>query len=291
MTPNDILIKNVGTNIQEKSAMIWNVADILRNKFKAHEYGKVILPFTVIKRFHDCLLPTHQAVIEEYEKIKKENFQVKDPFLKKASGYQFYNTSKFTFQLLLNDPNNIEENFRDYIEGFSKNIQDILEKFDFDNIIKRLIDSGCLYLVIKEFNTEKGYLGADKISTVDCGYIFEELVRRFSESYDEEAGEHFTSRDIIYLMADILLSDADLANSKVCTIYDMAMGTSQMLSCMQERISSFNKNIDVLLYGQEVNAETYSIAKADMMIRGGNPDNMQYGNTLIEDKFKGRTFD
>ena len=284
--PND-KIAAVGANIAEKAAMIWNVADMLRGPFKPHEYGLVILPMTVVKRFHDCLLPTHQAVLDTYEKVKK--LQVIDGFLQKASGYQFYNTSRFTFKTLLADPDNIESNFRDYLSGFSANAQDVLAKFDFDNIIKRMVESNTLYLVIKEFGSEKGYLGPDKISAVDCGYIFEDLVRRFSESFGEEAGAHFTSRDIIYLMTDLLLSEADLDTSSM-TVYDMAMGTSQMLSCMEERIHELNSDIEVTCFGQEFNPSTFAIAKADMMIRGGDPNNMRFGDTLSEDQFPGFTF-
>lgn len=284
--PND-KITAVGANIAEKAAMIWNVADMLRGPFKPHEYGLVILPMTVVKRFHDCLLPTHQAVLDTYEKVKK--LQVIDGFLQKASGYQFYNTSRFTFETLLADPDNIESNFRDYLSGFSANAQDVLAKFDFDNIIKRMVESNTLYLVIKEFGSEKGYLGPDKISAVDCGYIFEDLVRRFSESFGEEAGAHFTSRDIIYLMTDLLLSEADLDTSSM-TVYDMAMGTSQMLSCMEERIHELNSDIEVTCFGQEFNPSTFAIAKADMMIRGGDPNNMRFGDTLSEDQFPRFTF-
>ncbi|SCH10483.1 Probable type I restriction enzyme BthVORF4518P M protein [uncultured Faecalibacterium sp.] len=284
--PND-KITAVGANIAEKAAMIWNVADMLRGPFKPHEYGLVILPMTVVKRFHDCLLPTHQAVLDTHEKVKK--LQVIDGFLQKASGYQFYNTSRFTFETLLADPDNIESNFRDYLSGFSANAQDVLAKFDFDNIIKRMVESNTLYLVIKEFGSEKGYLGPDKISAVDCGYIFEDLVRRFSESFGEEAGAHFTSRDIIYLMTDLLLSEADLDTSSM-TVYDMAMGTSQMLSCMEERIHELNSDIEVTCFGQEFNPSTFAIAKADMMIRGGDPNNMRFGDTLSEDQFPGFTF-
>lgn len=278
----------VGTNIAEKATMIWNVADMLRGPFKSHEYGLVILPMTVVKRFHDCLLPTHQAVLDTWEKVKK--FAVVDGFLTKASGYQFYNTSKFTFDSLLADPENIEANFKDYLNGFSANVQDVLSKFDFDNIIKRMVESNTLYLVIKEYNSPKGYLGPDKISAVDCGYIFEDLVKRFSESFGEEAGAHFTSRDVIYLMTDILLSDADLSKGGNVTVYDMAVGTSQMLSCMEERVHELNADIDVTCFGQEFNPSTFAIAKADMMIRGGDPNNMRFGDTLSEDQFSGYQF-
>ena len=278
----------VGTNIAEKATVIWNVADMLRGPFKPHEYGLVILPMTVVKRFHDCLLPTHEAVLTQYEKVK--NFAVIDGFLTKASGYQFYNTSKYTFDSLVADPENIEANFRDYLNGFSANVQDVLSKFDFDNIIKRMVDSNTLYLVIKEFNSQKGYLGPDKISGVDCGSIFEDLVKRYSESFGEEAGAHFTSRDVIYLMTDLLLSDADLTKGGNVTVYDMAMGTSQMLSCMEERIHELNSEIDVSCFGQEFNPSTFAIAKADMMIRGGDPNNMRFGDTLSEDQFSGYQF-
>lgn len=281
-------ISDVGINIAEKATVIWNVADMLRGPFKPHEYGLVILPMTVVKRFHDCLLPTHDNVLAQYEKVK--HLAVIDGFLTRTSGYQFYNTSKFTFETLLADPDNIETNFRDYLAGFSANAQDVLSKFDFDNIIKRMVESNTLYLIIKEFNSEKGYLGADKISAVDCGYIFEDLVRRFSESFGEEAGAHFTSRDIIYLMTDLLLADADLDTGGM-TVYDMTMGTSQMLSCMEERIHDLNSDIEVTCFGQEFNPSTYAIAKADMMIRGGDPDNMRFGDTLSDDQFAGFTFD
>ena len=285
--PNE-KINIVGTNIAEKATMIWNVADMLRGPFKPHEYGLVILPMTVVKRFHDCLLPTYQAVQDTYEKVK--NLAVIDGFLCRASKYQFYNISKFTFDRLLADPDNIESNFRDYLAGFSPNVQDVLAKFEFDSVIKRMVDSNTLYLVIKEFNSPKGYLGPDKISAVDCGYIFEDLVRRFSESFGEEAGAHFTSRDIIYLMTDLLLSDADLTKEGNITVYDMTMGTSQMLSCMEERIHDLNADIQVTCFGQEFNPSTFAIAKADMMIRGGDPNNMRFGDTLSDDQFKGFTF-
>ena len=281
-------ITNVGVNISEKSTVIWNVADMLRGPFKPHEYGLVILPMTVVKRFHDCLLPTHDKVLETYEKVR--TLEVYDGFLTRASKYQFFNISPFTFDKLIADPDNIESNFRNYLAGFSENVQDVLSKFDFDSIIRRMVESNTLYLVVKEFATPKGYLGPDKISAVDCGYIFEDLVRRFNESYGEEAGAHFTSRDIIYLMTDLLLCDTRF-NGQAITVYDMAMGTSQMLSCMEERIHALDSEAEVTCFGQEFNPSTFAIAKADMMIRGGNPDNMRFGDTLSDDKFPGFKFD
>ena len=281
------------TNVQEKAALIWNTADILRGLYKPHEYGKVILPMTVIKRLHDTLLPTRDAVIKvakEIENIKVA--QIRDRKLTDASGYKFYNTSNFTFETLLSDPDNIEDNFRSYLNEFSENVQDILENFEFDKEITKMQNNDALFSVIQEFNSSKAYLGADTVTSTDMGYVFEELVRRFSESYNEEAGAHFTSRDIIYLMTDILLiKERPSSTPMVRTVYDQTMGTSQMLSAMYERIKALDANADITTFGQELNPETYAIAKADTMIRGGNPDNMALGSTLSKDAFFGYTFD
>lgn len=281
------------TNVQEKAALIWNTADILRGLYKPHEYGKVILPMTVIKRLHDTLLPTRDAVIKvakEIENIKVA--QIRDRKLTDASGYKFYNTSNFTFETLLSDPDNIEDNFRSYLNEFSENVQDILENFEFDKEITKMQNNDALFSVIQEFNSSKAYLGADTVTSTDMGYVFEELVRRFSESYNEEAGAHFTSRDIIYLMTDILLiNERPSSTPMVRTVYDQTMGTSQMLSAMYERIKALDANADITTFGQELNPETYAIAKADTMIRGGNPDNMALGSTLSKDAFFGYTFD
>ena len=285
--------KQTTNNIQKKAALIWGTADILRGLYKPHEYGKVILPMTVIKRLHDTLLPTRRAVLETVEKVKTIKVeQIKNRKLTDASGYSFYNTSNFTFDTLLSDAENIEENFRSFINGFSENVQDILENFEFDKEITKLQNNDALYSVIQEFNSQKAYLGADIVTSTDMGYIFEELVRRFSESYGEDAGAHFTSRDIIYLMTDILLIDEKPSDKAIVrTIYDQTMGTSQMLSAMMERIKALDANADVTTFGQELNPETYAIAKADTMIRGGNPDNMALGSTLSKDAFSGYTFD
>lgn len=279
-------------NISEKSTMIWNIADILRGLYKPHEYGNIILPMTVIKRFHDCLLPTREKVLETYENVK--HFEVKDGFLTNASGYQFYNVSPYTFETLLADSTNIEDNFRAYLAGFSDNVLDILENFKFEEQIKTLANSNMLFYIIQEFNTQKAYMGADKITSVDMGYIFEDLIKRFSESYNEEAGAHFTSRDIIYLMTDLLLAeDKETLTQEgvVKTVYDMTMGTSQMLGCMEERLKALDAGAEVTTFGQEVNPSTYAIAKADMLIKGGSPENMKLGNTLSDDKFSNYTFD
>lgn len=280
--------------IQKKANMIWNVADILRGLYKPHEYGKVILPMTVIKRLHDTLLPTRHAVLEAAEKYKEMNDTMRSRFLEKASGFAFYNTSMFTFDTLIADANNIEENFRAYLNGFSDNMQDILSNFKFEQEITNMAENNMLFAVITEFNKSSSYLGPDMVTSTDMGYIFEELVRKFSESYNEEAGAHFTSRDIIYLMTDLLLaedSETLVGENVVKTVYDQTMGTSQMLSAMIERIHDFNESVEVRTFGQELNPETFAIAKADTMIRGGDPENMTKGNTLSNDQFTDYTFD
>lgn len=280
------------TNIQEKSNLIWSIADLIREYYKPHEYGKVILPMCVIKRFNDVLAPTRQKVWDTYDKVK--HLEVIDGFLETASGYKFYNISPFDFQKLCNDATHIEKNFREYLNGFSDNVQDIIENFEFDREITKLANNGMLFLIIEAFNKPAAYMGADKITAVDMGYIFEDLVRRFSESYDEQAGAHFTSRDIIYLMTDLLISEdkkSMIEEGVAKTVYDMTMGTSQMLTCMTERLLELDAEADVKVFGQELNPETFAIAKADMLIRGGNSDNMRQGNTLSDDKFKGYTFD
>lgn len=279
-------------NIQQKANLIWSIADSIRGLYKPHQYGEVILPMTVIKRFHDTLLPTRAKVLETYEKVK--HLEVKEGFLQKASGYVFYNVSNFTFESLLADPDNIEENFLAYLNGFSENVQDVLKNFEFEREIRKLANNDKLFFIVQEFNSEKAYMGPDKITSTDMGYIFEELIKKFSESYDEEAGSHFTSRDIIYLMTDLLIAeekDILIDEGVAKTVYDQTMGTSQMLSAMEERLEALDSEADVTTFGQEINEQTYAISKADTMIRGGNPDNMRLGNTLTEDQFEGYTFD
>ena len=293
MTTSEAKINEVGRRVQENANLIWNAANSLFGAFKPHEYGLVILPMCIIKRFHDCLMPTHQAVLDankEYESFG----ELKVGFLKEASGYQFYNTSNYTFPKLITDPNAIEENFRDYIAGFSDNVQQILARMNFHAQIDRMAEAGVLYQVIVDFSAKDLDMSPNRISTVDMGYIFENLVQRFSESYNEEAGAHFTSRDIIYLMCDLLLTDNENVNDEDgihCTVYDMTMGTSQMLTCMEERLKQLDTNASVQTFGQEINPFTMGIAVADTMIHGCDPDNMQFGDTLSDDKFAGYEFD
>lgn len=293
MSPSEQKINEVGRRAQENANLIWNAANSLFGAFKPHEYGLVILPMCVIKRFHDCLLPTHDAVLEANKQY--ESFgELKVGFLKEAAGYQFYNTSKFTFASLITDPENIEDNFRDYLAGFSDNVQQILSRMNFQAQVDRMVEAGILYQVVVDFSTENLDMSPNRISTVDMGYIFENLVQRFSESYNEEAGAHFTSRDIIYLMCDLLLTDNDIVKDDDgihCTVYDMTMGTSQMLTCMEERLKQLDSKATVQTFGQEINPFTMGIAVADTMIHGGDPDNMQFGDTLSDDKFTGYQFD
>lgn len=288
---SDEKIKIVGSNIQEKASLIWNVANSLYGAYKPHEYGLVILPMVVIKRFHDCLLPSMNEVLKTYENVK--HLEVKDGFLREASGYSFYNTSGFTFEKLKSDPENIKANFEAYIQSFSTNVIDILDKMNFFPQIEHIAESNLLYQVICDFTTVNADMRPEKISAVDMGYIFENLIQRFSESYNEEAGAHFTSRDIIYLMCDMLVMNVDFTKEEASakTVYDMAMGTSQMLTCMEERIHALDAGAEILCFGQEINPFTFGIAKADMLIRGGNPENMRFGDTLSDDKFRTDKFD
>lgn len=281
-------------NRQEKASLIWAIADKLVGVYKPHEYGNVILPMCVIKRFEDTLAPTREAVWKRNEELGDMDPVLKAPFLTRVAEQQFYNTSKFTFRNLLSDPDNISDNFDDYLQHFSDNVIDIIRRFEFDKEINKLEDNGLLYLIIKEFNSDKAYLGSDRISSVDMGYIFEELVRKFSESYDEQAGAHFTARDIIYVMSDILIAGDEerLKEYGVSVdIYDMAMGTSQMLGCLSERLLCLDPDADITSHGQELNNQTFAIAKADTLIKGGNAENMKQGDTLGNDQFRGYEFD
>lgn len=290
----EILQKRTTINVQEKANLIWAIADKLVGAYKPHEYGNIILPMCVIKRFTDTLAATKQRVLDTNKSLDEKGLVVKDGFLTAASGYDFYNVSPFTWEGLLSDPDNIASNFRSYLNRFSPNVIDIIQKFDFDKEITKLDNNGILYNVIAEFNTVKAYLGADEVSSVDMGYVFEELVRKFSESYDEHAGAHFTARDIIYLMADLLVgyNEEQLREEGItATIYDMAMGTSQMLGCLSEKLQHIDQDAIITCFGQELNEQTYAIAKADMLIKGGSADNMKHGNTLSDDKFKGYEFD
>jgi len=197
---------SLSANISEKAALIWAIADKLTGVYKSHEYGEVILPLTVIRRFDCILADTKDAVLEKYESVK--DLPMRDVLLRKAAGgLSFYNTSKYTFEKMLDDPDNIEANFRDYLNGFSENVRDIIEKFKFDGHITTMSNKGILYIVIKEFTSAKANLHPNAISNLEMGYIFEEIIRRFSEAHNEDAGQHYIPREVIRLMVNILFHD------------------------------------------------------------------------------------
>lgn len=283
---------NLSTSINEKAALIWAIADKLTGVYKPHEYGEVILPLTVIRRFDCILADTKEAVLEKYDEVK--TLPMRDVLLRKVSGYEFYNTSKYTFEKLLDDPDNIEENFHDYLNGFSENVRDIIEKFKFDGHIDTMANKGILYIVIKEFTSTRANLHPDIISNLEMGYIFEEIIRRFSESHNEDAGQHYTPREVIRLMVNILFYDdsSTLSGKNIAkTIYDPACGTGGMLSVAEEYLHELNSSTELMSFGQELNDQTFAICKADMLIKGNNADFIKDGNTLSDDQFEGQKFD
>lgn len=283
---------SLSANINEKASLIWAIADKLTGVYKPHEYGEVILPLTVIRRFDCILADTKEEVLSKYEQVK--SLAMKDVLLKKASGKAFYNTSKYTFEKLLADPDNIEENFRDYLNGFSDDVQNIIDKFKFDGHITTMANKGILYIVIKEFTSPKANLHPNVISNLEMGYIFEEIIRRFSEAHNEDAGQHYTPREVIRLMVNILFHDDNdiLSGSNVAkTIYDPACGTGGMLSVAEEYLHELNAATELMSFGQEINDQTFAICKADMLIKGNNADFIKNGNTLSDDQFEGQTFD
>lgn len=292
----DELQRQTTANIQAKANLIWEIATHLVGLFKPHEYGKVILPMTVLKRFDDALKPTKAAVVEMAKKLDEKHIEgdARDGILCRTSKYDFYNTSNYDFEKLIADPDNVEVNFEAYLQGFSSNVKDIIENFKFRNTVETMIDGGVLFVTLQEFNSTKADMSPENITSADMGYIFEELIRKFSESYDEQAGAHFTSRDIIYLMTELLVApekEEFMEEGCTKTAYDMAMGTSQMLGCLTERLKTINEDATLTCFGQEFNPETYAIAKADMLIKGGNASGMKYGDTLSNDAFEGYEFD
>lgn len=283
---------SLSANVNEKAGLIWAIADKLTGVYKPHEYGEVILPLTVIRRF-DCILAEKKdAVLAKYEQVK--NLPMKDILLRNTSGFAFYNVSKYTFERLLDDPDHIEENFRDYLNGFSENVREIIEKFKFDGHITTMANKNILYIVIKEFTSPKANLHPDVISNLEMGYIFEEIIRRFSEAHNEDAGQHYTPREVIQLMVNILFYDDNdvlSGNNVVKTIYDPACGTGGMLSVAEEYLHRLNASTEIMGFGQEINDQTFAICKADMLIKGNNADFIKDGNTLSDDQFEGQTFD
>jgi type I restriction enzyme M protein len=276
-------------NFQDKVNFIWSIAELLRGPYKKEQYGDVILPMAVLRRFDCVLAATKQEVLEKYEALKKSGLQNMDPVLNRISKQEFNNTSKYDFEKLLADPDNIANNLRNYINGFSKNAREIIEHFDFDKQITKLNDNNLLYLVVSEFN--KIDLHPDVVSNTEMGYIFEELIRRFSEH--AEAGDHYTPREVIRLMVNILLNEDNEELTQpglVVTVYDCCAGTGGMLSVAEQYLKELNPGIQVELFGQEINPQSFSICKSDMLIKGQNADNIILGDSFTEDGHRGRTF-
>ena len=264
---------------------IWSICNLLRGPYKRNEYRKVILPLTVLRRF-DCLLaPTKEDVLKEHAAIKAKPETVIRSLLEKTTGRPFYNLSKLDFSKLLDDPNQLAPNLNSYINGFSPNVREIMERFSFDQQIARMAEKNLLYEVIKAFANVD--LSPERVDNVQMGYIFEELIRIGAEQSNEEAGEHFTPREVIKLMVNLLLSpEKDLRRSHVVkTIYDPACGTGGMLSVAEKHIRRLNADAKPLLYGQDWNDEAWAVCKSDMLIKGEDADNIRLGEVFTQDKF------
>ncbi|MCO8127498.1 type I restriction-modification system subunit M [Acidimicrobiia bacterium EGI L10123] len=271
---------------------IWAAADVLRGSYKAHDYGKVILPLVVLRRLDAALLDSKQAVLDAAEKAKKAGLDDPHPLLTRASGRSFYCTSPLTFATVIADESYVAENLRSYILGFSTNVQDIMDKFGFDAQIDKLAERNLLTQVMSAFVDID--LHPDRVTNSDMGSVFEELIRRFSEQSNETAGEHFTPREVVGLMVDLLfVNDGDTLTEpgKVISVYDPTAGTGGMLSVADERVTAMNARATVVPYGQELNDESYAICKADMLLKGADRAEIAFGNSLTEDAFTGRTFD
>jgi len=286
-------------NFSKNTSLIWSIADILRGGWKQYEYQDVILPLVVIKRLDSILTDTKPKVIESYNQWNGK-IQDLDPILRKASGVAFYNVSPYDLKKLAEDPRNIAKNFKKYLNDFSPNIRDIIEKFNFNEQIDRLEGGDLLYYILGELN--KVDLHPAKVDNHQMGYIFEELLRKFSEMSNETAGEHYTPRDVIQVMVEILL-EPDKASIKkphvIKTVYDPACGTGGMLTVAKDYVHEhINKDAQIYLYGQELNSVTYAVAKSDMLIKGEDPDKIKGGekdhskaSTIANDQFYGDTFD
>ncbi|MNK04809.1 Type I restriction enzyme EcoKI M protein [compost metagenome] len=279
-------------NFKETANFIWSIADLLRGDYKQSDYGKVILPLTVLRRL-DCVLQATKAdVLKKYEQATVMKIQNIDPILNKVAGYSFHNRSNFDFDKLIADPNNIAANLRDYINGFSAEAREIIEQFEFENQINRMDDNNLLFMVVKRFQEIDLHPG--KVSSMEMGYLFEELIRKFAEISNETAGEHFTPREVIRLMINLLfLNDHDILTKKgiVKTIYDCCAGTGGMLSVAEEYLNELNPDARLEVFGQELNPESYAICKSDMLIKGQNPINIKKGNSISEDHLAGEKFD
>ena len=279
-------------NQQELSSLIWSVADLLRGDFKPHEYGGIILPFTVLRRLDCVLAPTKSAVLKAYEEKKAAGIAY-EQFALKAAGQTFFNVSPMDLQKIMGDQDNVQSNLLSYVQGFSDNVRDIFNRFDFSVTVDKLHKANLLYLVTEKFSKEVD-LHPSKVTNYQMGLAFEELLRKFSEMSNETAGEHFTPREVIKLMVSLLFIEDDQALSGkgvVRTIYDPTAGTGGMLSVADEYLHELNPEARLTMFGQELNPESYAICKSDMLIKGQNVANIVAGNTLSDDGHPGRRFD
>lgn len=279
-------------NFRQTANFIWEIADLLRGDYKQSDYGKVVLPLTVLRRLDCVLATTKQKVLDYLPRLQSTNVQNVDPILNKIAKHNFHNRSKYDFEKLVADPENIAANLRNFINGFSENAREIIEYFDFDKQIDRLEKSNLLYLVVKRF--QEVDMHPDVMSNVEAGYLFEELIRKFAEISNETAGEHFTPREVIRLMVNLLfIVDKDVLTQEgiVKTLYDPAGGTGGMLTVADEYVRELNPDSRMELFGQEINPESYAIFKADMLIKGQNAANVKYGNSFTEDGLEDHKFD
>ncbi|MEU6036049.1 class I SAM-dependent DNA methyltransferase [Actinomadura sp. NPDC047616] len=275
----------------ELTNQAWSVADLLRGDYRRHDYGKVILPFTVLRRLECVLEPTRQKVRDRYEQLKDQDIDL-DTFLRKASGRRFYNTSKYTLKQIADDPPQAAKHLQAYVGAFSPNAREVLEKYEFAQQIGKLHDAGLLYLVIGRFADLD--LRPEVVDNHLMGYVFEDLIRKFAEASNETAGEHFTPREVIKLMVNLLLEpdhDALAVPGTVREILDPACGTGGMLSIAEEHIREHNKLAYVKTYGQELNPESWAICRSDLMIKDQDPDNIAFGNSFTNDGHQHKTFD
>ena len=279
-------------NFREKANFIWSIADLLRGHYKQADYGKVILPFTVLRRLDSVLQPTKKDVLAAHQKHKDKKPEVLEPILNNAAKAKFHNRSKFDFAELAKDHNNIAANLRNYIKGFSISVQEIIEYFSFEDQIKKLDEYDLLYMIVKRFAEFNGVF--KDVDSIHMGYIFEELIRKFAELSNETAGEHFTPREVIRLMVNLLfVNDKAILRKQgiVKTMYDPAGGTGGMLSVAEEYMHELNPDARLEVFGQEINPESYAICKSDMLIKGQNPSNIKFGNTFTQDGLEGEAFD
>ena len=283
-------------SINEQANLIWSIADRgLRGNYKQGEYVHFILPLVVLKRFDSVLADTKTAVLEMDGSLPADMVpDLRDGLLKEASGHNFYNTSRYDLGRLMDDPINLGVNMAEYVRSFSPNVRDIMENEDGFNILSKIASmdkKDILFTVMEALNDPKIDLHPDTVSNRDMGYLFEEIVRRFSEASNDGAGEHYTPREVIQLMTEILFCNRDLSKPVDLTIYDPACGTGGMLSVAEETIRSYNADSRVICYGQEINDETYGICVSDMLIKGQDEKNIRCRNTLSDDQFPGMTFD